>query len=146
MPLLEIKAVMENPALDRDTILRSQKKMLQLKKDRLNRLISSIDDILKGENEMDFAMFDKAEIEEMCRAIVENLKEEALAGITGEYGNLENFQKHFVENASDPSVQENFKKVVEWSQKLIDHALESERKGGQVNMAARRYSKPSAKV
>ena len=60
--------------------------MLQLKKDRLNRLISSIDDILKGENEMDFAMFDKAEIEEMCRAIVENLKEEALAGITGEYG------------------------------------------------------------
>ena len=105
---------MENPALDRDTILRSQKKMLQLKKDRLNRLISSIDDILKGENEMDFAMFDKAEIEEMCRAIVENLKEEALAGITGEYGNLENFQKHFVENASDPSVQENFKKVVEW--------------------------------
>lgn len=114
MPLLEIKAVMENPALDRDTILRSQKKMLQLKKDRLNRLISSIDDILKGENEMDFAMFDKAEIEEMCRAIVENLKEEELAGITGEYGNLENFQKHFVENASDPSVQENFKKVVEW--------------------------------
>ena len=114
MPLLEIKAVMENPALDRDTILRSQKKMLQLKKDRLNRLISSIDDILKGENEMDFAMFDKAEIEEMCRAIVENLKEEALAGITSEYGNLENFQKHFVENASDPSVQENFKKVVEW--------------------------------
>ena len=114
MPLLEIKAVMENPALDRDTILRSQKKMLQLKKDRLNRLISSIDDILKGENEMDFAMFDKAEIEEMCHAIVENLKEEELAGITGEYGNLENFQKHFVENASDPSVQENFKKVVEW--------------------------------
>lgn len=105
---------MENPALDRDTILRSQKKMLQLKKDRLNRLISSIDDILKGENEMDFAMFDKAEIEEMCRAIVENLKEEELVGITGEYGNLENFQKHFVENASDPSVQENFKKVVEW--------------------------------
>lgn len=114
MPLLEIKAVMENPALDRDTILRSQKKMLQLKKDRLNRLISSIDDILKGENEMDFAMFDKAEIEEMCRTIVENLKEEELAGITGEFGNLENFQKHFVENASDPSVQENFKKVVEW--------------------------------
>ena len=114
MPLLEIKAVMENPALDRDTILRSQKKMLQLKKDRLNRLISSIDDILKGENEMDFAMFDKAEIEEMCRTIVENLKEEELAGITGEYGNLENFQKHFVENASDPSVQENFKKIVEW--------------------------------
>lgn len=114
MPLLEIKAVMENPALDRDTILRSQKKMLQLKKDRLNRLICSIDDILKGENEMDFAMFDKAEIEEMCRTIVENLKEEELAGITGGYGNLENFQKHFVENASDPSVQENFKKVVEW--------------------------------
>lgn len=30
---------------------------------------------------MDFAMFDKAEIEEMCRAIVENLKEEALAAL-----------------------------------------------------------------
>lgn len=63
---------------------------------------------------MDFAMFDKAEIEEMCHVIVENLKVEELVGITGEYGNLESFQKHFVDNASDHSVQENFKKVVEW--------------------------------
>ena len=63
---------------------------------------------------MDFAMFDKAEIEEMCRAIVENLKEEALAGITGEYGNLENFQEAFCGKCIRPFGTGEFQKVVEW--------------------------------
>jgi DNA-binding transcriptional MerR regulator len=48
IPLKEIKAVMENPALDRKQILRMQKKMLMAKKERMERLIASIDDILKA--------------------------------------------------------------------------------------------------
>ena len=46
MPLKEIKSIMDNPRLDKNQILTSQKKMLELKKERLQRLISSIDDIL----------------------------------------------------------------------------------------------------
>ena len=55
--LKEIKAVLDNPALDRNQILQVQRKMLVTKKERMERLIASIDDILKGENKMDFTIF-----------------------------------------------------------------------------------------
>ena len=50
IPLKEIKAVLENPALERNQILQMQRKMLVAKKERMEHLIASIDDILKGEN------------------------------------------------------------------------------------------------
>ena len=37
-----------------------QRKMLASKKERLERLIASIDEILKGEKKMDFEVFGKA--------------------------------------------------------------------------------------
>ncbi len=61
----EIKAVMDNPVLERNQLLQMQRKMLVAKKERMERLITSIDDILKGENKMDFAIFSKTEVEEM---------------------------------------------------------------------------------
>ena len=62
IPLKEIKAVLENPALERNQILQMQRKMLVAKKERMEHLIASIDDILKGENKMDFAIFSKTEV------------------------------------------------------------------------------------
>lgn len=46
IPLKEIKAVMDNPDLDRNQILQMQRKMLATKKESIERLISNIDDIL----------------------------------------------------------------------------------------------------
>ena len=43
--LKEIKAVLDNPALERNQILQVQRKMLVTKKERMERLIASIDDI-----------------------------------------------------------------------------------------------------
>ena len=56
IPLKEIKAVIENPALEKNQILQVQRRMLVSKKERMERLIASIDDILKGDNKMDFAV------------------------------------------------------------------------------------------
>ena len=75
IPLKEIKAVMANPALDRNQILQMQRKMLTAKKERMERLIASIDNILKGENKMDFAVFSKTEIEEMFQTMMEHMPE-----------------------------------------------------------------------
>ena len=50
IPLKEIKAVIENPALDKNQILLMQRKMLTMKKERMERLIASIDNILRKEN------------------------------------------------------------------------------------------------
>lgn len=114
MPLKEIKSIMENPDLDRNQILMSQRKMLELKKDRLERLISSIDGILKGEKVMDFGIFSKDEMEEMYQHIVNNMSEELQQQIRQEYGGIEEYRKHFMEQAASKGVQENMAKVVEW--------------------------------
>ena len=75
IPLKEIKAIMENPALDRNQILQMQKKMLVAKKERMERLIASIDDILKGDGKMEFEVFNKKEIEDMYHAMAANMTE-----------------------------------------------------------------------
>lgn len=65
IPLKEIKAVMENPALDENRILQMQRKMLMSKIKRLEHLVTSIDSILKGDNKMNFKLFNRTEMEEL---------------------------------------------------------------------------------
>lgn len=114
LPLKEIKAILETPELDRNQILQSQRRMLVWKKERLERLISSIDDLLKGENRMNFEVFSKTELEEMYRAIVANMTSEQKAQISEQYGGMEEYEKHFISEASSPQAQKNYAKVVEW--------------------------------
>ena len=114
MPLKEIKAVMGNPDLDKNQLLSNQKKILVLKKERLERIIASIEDILKGDNKMDFEVFSKAEIEQMYEEMSKNMTEEQKKIFVQEYGSMEAFEKHFVESASGEEAQKTFAKVVEW--------------------------------
>ena len=48
---------MDIPALEEKQILQMQRKMLVAKKERMERLIASIDRILKGEKTIDFVVF-----------------------------------------------------------------------------------------
>ena len=114
IPLKEIKAVMENPDLDRNQILQMQRKMLVAKKERMERLIASIDDILKGGNEMDFTVFDETAIRTMFDSLMKSLNEEQKKIFIEHYGSLDAFEDHFIKNASTEKVQKNFAKVVEW--------------------------------
>ena len=114
IPLKKIKAVMENPDLDRNQILQMQRKMLVAKKERMERLIASIDDILKGGNEMDFTVFDETAIRTMFDSLMKSLNEEQKKIFIEHYGSLDAFEDHFIKNASTEKVQKNFAKVVEW--------------------------------
>lgn len=114
IPLKEIKAIMENPALDKNQILQMQKKMLVAKKERMERLIASIDDILKGENKMDFAIFSKTEIEEMFQAMVEHMPEDMKNLAVKEFGSTEQWKQHYMEVVSSEKMQKKYAKVVEW--------------------------------
>ena len=114
IPLKEIKAVMENPALDRNQILRMQRKMLVAKKERLERLIASMDDILKGDNKMDFAVFNKEEIEEMFQAMTEHMPAELRKTAVEEFGGVNEWKEHYIQTVSSEEMQRNYAKVVEW--------------------------------
>ena len=114
IPLKEIKAVMENPALDKNQILQMQRKMLVAKKERIERLIASIDKLLKGENKMDFAVFDRTEIEELFQAMFEHMPEDIRNLAIEEFGDTDQWKKHYIEVVSSEKMQKNYAKVVEW--------------------------------
>lgn len=114
IPLKEIRAMIENSALDRNQILQMQRKMLVTKKERMERLIANIDDILKGVNKMDFAIFDKAEIEEMFQTMFEHMPENMREMSIKEFGSAEEWKNHYMEVMSSEDMQKRYAKVVEW--------------------------------
>ena len=114
IPLKEIKSVMNHPDLDRNQILQMQREMLVAKKERLIRLIASIDNILKGDNKMDFTVFDETEIRRMYDNIVQNMNDTQKQIFVDTYGSMEAFEEHFLTNAATEQAQRNFAKVVEW--------------------------------
>lgn len=114
LPLKQIKVILENPDLDKNQLLNSQKKMLVLKKERMERIIASIEDIMKGDNKMDFEVFSETEIEQMFRDMVKNMTDEQRAVFVKEFGSMEQYEKHFLEHATGEQAQKNFAKMVEW--------------------------------
>ena len=112
--LKEIKAVLDNPALERNQILQVQRKMLVTKKERMERLIASIDDILKGENKMDFTIFTKTEVEEKFQTMLEHMPENMRNIAIKEFGSIEQWKKHYMEVVSSEEMQKGYAKVVEW--------------------------------
>lgn len=114
MPLKDISAIMQNPAFDRNQILCSQRTMLEEKKERLEHLIASIDDILKGENKMDFTVFGKEDVAAMYDALVQNMPEEQREKLAEQYGGMDGYEKHFKEEAESEQAQKNYAKLVEW--------------------------------
>lgn len=61
IPLKEVKKLIDNPRFDRSKVLENQKKLLILKRNRLNDLIKLINRTIEGESEMSFKEFDMSE-------------------------------------------------------------------------------------
>lgn len=62
--LEDIRKIMQNPAYDKENALQKQKELLLQKRNRLDGLLSLVDKILKGEQDMSFEQFDTTKIEE----------------------------------------------------------------------------------
>ena len=114
LPLKEIKAVMENPSLDKNEILQMQRRMLLRKKERMERLIASIDRLLRGEERMDFEVFSRREMEEIWDSMYENCNEAQKAIFISHYGSKEAWRRQFLESAAPEEAQQNFAKIIEW--------------------------------
>lgn len=131
--LKDIKAILTNPKLDEKQILQMQRQMLTAKKERLERLIAGIDNILKGENTMDFEIFSKKEIEDMYTSMAANMTDAQRNVFIDQYGSMEAFRKHFLTTACGEQAQKNFRKVVEWYGSK-EAALEASRHPGNTEL------------
>ena len=114
IPLKQIRSVMENPSLDRNQILRMQREMLVAKRNRIERLISSVDDALKGDNRMDFTVFTKTEIEKMFQLMFDSMTEQMRQTAIDEFGGVEKWKQHYIEVVSTEDMQKRYAKVMEW--------------------------------
>lgn len=59
--LKEIKIIMDNPQFDKVEAFKKQKALIQIKRDRLNGLLSLLEEIEKGEKMMSFIEFDMSD-------------------------------------------------------------------------------------
>ena len=75
----------------------------------MEHLIASIDDILKGENKMDFAIFSKTEVEEMFQTMFEHMPDNMKELAVKEFGSIEEWKKHYIKTVSS---EENAEKAM----------------------------------
>ena len=113
-PLADIKLIMDNPDLDRNSVLAKQREMLCLKKQRLERIIANIDNMLKGDHSVDFTVFDETELKDLFTDMLQNMNESQKQIFIDYYGSMDAWEKHLIESASDEKTQRNYSKMVEW--------------------------------
>jgi DNA-binding transcriptional MerR regulator len=92
IPLKEIKEIMLSPYFDKMQALKNQKKLLILKRKRLNGLIELIDKTLKGESTMNFKEFDMSEYFN----VLEEVKKEHEDLIIKSWGSIDKYNE-FIE-------------------------------------------------
>lgn len=114
LPLADIRIIMDHPDLDHTSILERQRELLELKRERLVRIIASIDNMLKGDQKMDFTVFDETEMKTMAADILAGMNEEQKQIFIDHYGSVEAWEQHMVGIAEDKNVQKLFAKMVEW--------------------------------
>ena len=114
IPLKDIKSMLDDTAVDKAQILRLHRKMLLAEKERIERLVSGIDDFLKGENKMDFTVFNKTELEEIFQTMLDNMPEDIKALSIKEFGSIEQWKEHYIKVSSSEKMQEGYAEVVKW--------------------------------
>lgn len=87
--LKEIKQIVEDPHFDRREAFQKQRALLQMKRDRLDRLLGLLDGLEKGEKNMSFEAFD---LSGYFQAL-EELKKTHTDKIADKFGSLDHFDE-----------------------------------------------------
>ena len=74
-PLKEINAIISNPTFDKAEALKNHKELLIKKRERIDKLITLVDNTIKGEDNMSFKEFDMTEFESSKKKYAKEIKE-----------------------------------------------------------------------
>ncbi|HDK7168867.1 TPA: MerR family transcriptional regulator [Clostridium botulinum] len=89
IPLKDVKEIMSNPYFNKMQALKNQKKMLMLKRKRLDGLIELINKTLKGANTMSFKEFDMTEYYN----VLKEFKKEDKDRVIKNWGSIDKFDE-----------------------------------------------------
>ncbi|MBQ5995812.1 MAG: MerR family transcriptional regulator [Clostridia bacterium] len=113
LPLADIKLIMENPTLDRG-ILEKQREMLLIKMDRIGHIITNLDQMLKGEQKMDFSWFDYGSQWDMYKSMVEGMDDAQKQSFIDYYGSMEEWEKHMREGFDGEQARKYYAQAGNW--------------------------------
>ena len=77
-PLEDIKLVMLNPNYDKKQAFENQRRLLRLKRDRLDDLLAMLDKLIEGEEYMSFKEFDMSEYTNALEEFIETRSDEII--------------------------------------------------------------------
>ncbi|MDP4179193.1 MAG: TipAS antibiotic-recognition domain-containing protein [Bacillota bacterium] len=89
LPLMEVKEIITSPQFDKMEALENHKKLIILKRDRLNDLIELINKTIKGESAMSFKEFDMSEYYN----VLEEFKRENRDKVIRHFGSVDKFDE-----------------------------------------------------
>ncbi len=118
LPLKKIKNIMNQPGFDQKIAIRDQKELLTAKRNRLTKLIELMEQILEGNNTMDFSVFEHNELEEVFRSRIMQLDADYQQSLVDRYGSLEaciEYMMEHEENIKDSATKYygSFEKYIE---------------------------------
>ncbi|WP_238917869.1 MerR family transcriptional regulator [Clostridium sp. YIM B02555] len=92
-PLNEIKEIMTNSEYDKTEALKKHKELLLKKRERIDKLVTLVENTIKGDGEMSFKEFDMTEIESAKKKYAKEVKERF--GNTEAYAESEEKAKNY---------------------------------------------------
>ena len=125
IPLLDIKAIMENPDYDKEQILTTHKALLENKRNRLNGIIELITDVMKGVNTMSFEAFNENDIQKMLDHTLENMPKETLAEQVKKYGSAEKYREYLANGFKNEQAVADVLKWYGGKEKAVEAVLQS---------------------
>lgn len=122
-PLKSIKVMINTNAKEKNDLLYNQKKLLILKRNRLNELINLIDTLKEGDSCMSFKEFDSTQIDELFEEMLNKFdKNQRNKFIEENGGNINNakklFEQHLKENEEDLDKYIGNENMVEYVQNI----------------------------
>ena len=125
IPLADIKKIMDTPDYDKEQILKTQKILLEQKRNRLNGIIELITDVMKGVNTMSFGAFSKEEVQKIVSHTLECMSKESIDEQVKKYGSLEKYQDYLSSGFANEQAVADLIKWYGSKEKAMDAIMQS---------------------
>lgn len=98
LPLKKIKQIMSQPLFDQKLAIKDQKDFLTAKRNRLTKMIEQLENVIAGNDLLDFTVFEHNELKEVFTSRIMQLDTDYRQTLINQYGSIEAFIARLMKN------------------------------------------------
>lgn len=125
IPLATVKEIMDSPHYDKEQALLTQRSLLEQKRNRLNGVISLINDVLKGVDTMSFEAFTDNDVQQIIDHSIKHLDKDEADALIKKFGSLKAYRSCLAKNLKDQKANARFIKLYGSKDKALKASLQS---------------------